>query len=106
MGDWQATAEQALRMIRGKGREIAMRRGEQGWSVHAVTLSARGADDNLVSGAIQQGRRTLLIAAAECLLPPVPGDIALLDDEDWMVMAVDPVKPGATALVYKAEIQR
>ena len=58
--------------------------------------------DNAVSEALTKGKvRFVLAAAANATFPPDADDVLTIDGAEWRVLGSTPLKPAATALIYK-----
>lgn len=62
---------------------------------------------NLIDGTvIQAGDKQASIEAASLAVEPMPGDTLIQGAESWSVLAVNPVKPGSVAFLYKLQVRR
>lgn len=116
--DYSGLAQTALDLIENFGRPVTLRRNTRVIDGVEGTATTTGRDIQATAvvlgmsasyaqqitangGSIHQGDRMALIADAQ----PLISDL-LIDGARWQVLSVDELRPGDTALLYKAQVRK
>jgi hypothetical protein len=76
----------------------------QTWTVYGIETAFRDGLTMSAGTLIQSGDRQAVVAADQAT--PVPGDSLTIGGVAWKVIAVSPVNPAGTALLFKLHVRK
>jgi len=76
----------------------------QTWTVYGIETAFRDGLTMAAGTLVQSGDRQAIIAADQ--QAPIPGDSLTIGGVAWKVIAVSPVNPAGTALLFKLHVRK
>jgi hypothetical protein len=76
----------------------------QTWTVYGIETAFRDGLTMSAGTLIQSGDRLAIVAADQAT--PIPGDSLTIGGVAWKIIAVTPVNPAGTALLFKCQVRK
>jgi hypothetical protein len=76
----------------------------QTWTVYGIETAFRDGLTMSAGTLIQSGDRLAIVAADQAT--PIPGDSLTIGGVAWKIIAVTPVNPAGTALLFKLHVRK